>query len=82
MKGAFDYNGDPDFIRQQIALWSPSDVAGYDRFMATTKAIFEKGFLELADKPFLTVWDMLKVAPDLIKLQSHKTVYKYAARNL
>lgn len=76
----FDYNGDPDFIRQQIAMWNPDDIAGYERFMATTHAIFRKGFLELADKPFLSVWDMLKVAPDLIKLQSHKTVYKYASQ--
>jgi phytoene desaturase len=76
----FDYNGDPDFIRQQIALWNPDDVANYDRFMATTKAIFEKGFVELADKPFLSIWDMVKIIPDLLKLQSHKTVYNYAAQ--
>jgi phytoene desaturase len=76
----FDYNGDPDFIRQQIALWNPDDVANYDRFMATTKAIFQKGFVELADKPFLNLWDMVKIIPDLIKLQSHKTVYNYAAQ--
>jgi phytoene desaturase len=76
----FDYNGDPDFIRQQIALWSPNDVVNYDRFMATTKAIFQKGFIELADKPFLSLWDMVKIIPDLVKLQSHKTVYNYAAQ--
>jgi phytoene desaturase len=76
----FDYNGDPDFIRRQIALWNAADVAGYDRFMATTKAIFEKGFVELADKPFLNLWDMVKIIPDLVKLQSHKTVYNYAAQ--
>ena len=76
----FDYNGDPDFIRQQIALWNPADVANYDRFVATTKAIFQKGFVELADKPFLNLWDMIKIIPDLVKLQSHKTVYNYAAQ--
>ncbi|MFO7537311.1 MAG: phytoene desaturase [Chloroflexota bacterium] len=76
----FDYNGDPDFIRQQIAMWSPEDVANYERFVATTKAIFQKGFVELADKPFLNLWDMVKIIPDLVKLQSHKTVYNYAAQ--
>jgi phytoene desaturase len=76
----FDYNGDPDFIAEQIRRWSPEDVDGYARFMATTKDIFQKGFVELADKPFLTVGDMLKVAPDLIKLRSHQTVYNYASR--
>ncbi len=76
----FDYNGDPDFIHEQIRQRSPEDVEGYKRFMETTKPIFEKGFVELADKPFLKFWDMMKVAPDLIKMESYKSVYAYAAQ--
>lgn len=79
-KRSFDYNNDAQFIYDQIAQWNPADVEGYKRFMATTKAIFEKGFVELADKPFLHFTDMLKVAPDLIKLQSYKSVYQYASQ--
>jgi phytoene desaturase len=48
--------------------------------MATTRAIFQKGFVELADKPFLNFTDMLKVAPDLIKMQSYRSVYSYLAQ--
>jgi len=76
----FDYNGDESFILDQIAQWNPADREGYRRFMSTTKAIFEKGFVELADKPFLHFTDMLKVAPDLIKMQSYLSVYRYAAQ--
>ncbi|MCB0155000.1 MAG: phytoene desaturase, partial [Anaerolineae bacterium] len=76
----FDYNGDEEFILNQIEQWNPADKAGYQKFMSTTKAIFQKGFVELADKPFLSVWDMLKVAPDLIKLQSYLSVYRYASQ--
>ncbi|MFN2189992.1 MAG: phytoene desaturase [Candidatus Promineifilaceae bacterium] len=77
---SFDYNDDPSFIDQQIAGRSPSDIEGYHRFMDSTKAIFEKGFVELADKPFLTVKDMLRVAPDLIRLQSYRSVYGYVSK--
>jgi phytoene desaturase len=76
----FDYNDNPAFIHSEIEKWSPADVSGYDRFMKTTKAIFQKGFVELADQPFLTLPDMLRVAPDLIKLKSHQSVYKYASK--
>ncbi|MBN1934914.1 MAG: phytoene desaturase, partial [Anaerolineae bacterium] len=76
---AFNYNGDPDFILSQIDQWAPEDRDGYQRFIATTKPIFEKGFAELADQPFLKFGDMLRIAPDLIKLQSYKTVYQYVA---
>jgi phytoene desaturase len=73
----FDYNGDSDFILSQIEQWNSADKEGYLRFRNTTKAIFQKGFVELADKPFLSIWDMIKIIPDLVKLQSHKTVYNY-----
>ena len=77
---AFDYNDDPEFIADQIRQWNPSDADGYHRFMQSTQAIFQKGFVELADQPFLTVGDMLRVAPDLIRLQSHKSVYRYVSQ--
>lgn len=76
----FDYNDDSDFIAGQIRDRNPDDVDGYSRFMQSTQAIFQKGFTELADKPFLQVGDMLKVAPDLIRLQSHKSVYRYVSQ--
>jgi len=76
----FDYNDDTDFIHGEIEKWNPADVSGYDRFMSTTKAIFQKGFVELADKPFLSLADMLRVAPDLIRLKSHQSVYGYASQ--
>lgn len=75
----FDYNGDEAFTLGEIDKWNPSDKEGYLKFIQTTKAIFDKGFVELADKPFLKISDMLKVAPDLIKLKSYKSVYQYVS---
>lgn len=76
----FDYNGDHDFVLNEIEQWNPDDKEGYTKFLKTTEAIFQKGFVELADQPFLSLWDMLKVVPDLIRLQSHKTVFNYIAQ--
>jgi phytoene desaturase len=74
-----DYNSDPAFIADQIRKWNPADVEGYQRFMATTQDIYQKGFVELADRPFLHFSDMLRVAPDLIRLQSYRNVYPYVS---
>ena len=76
----FDYNGDENFILDQIATRNPNDREGYQKFMHSTQAIFQKGFVELADKPFLSLMDMLKVAPDLIKMQSYKSVHGYVSQ--
>lgn len=76
----FDYNDNHDFILSEIEKRNPADKEGYTAFLKTTKAIFEKGFIDLADQPFLSVMDMVKVVPDLIKLQSQKTVYGYVSQ--
>jgi phytoene desaturase len=77
---AFDYNRDESFILEQISRWNPSDGPGYQRFMDTTEQIFNKGFVELADQPFLHATDMVRVAPDLIRLQSYRSVYSYVSQ--
>lgn len=76
----FDYNGDHNFVLSEIERWNPKDKKGYTQFLESTRAIFQKGFVELADKPFLNFWDMIKVMPDFIRLQSHKTVFKYISQ--
>ncbi|MEX0721228.1 MAG: phytoene desaturase [Balneolaceae bacterium] len=76
----FDYNNDHAFTLSEIEKQNPADIPGYEKFLSTTKAIFNKGFIELADQPFLKFKDMLKVAPDLIRLQSYKTVFKYISQ--
>lgn len=76
---SFDYNNDPDFIHDQIRQWNPDDVENYQRFIRSTKEIFTKGFVELADAPFSRVSDMLRVAPDLIRLKSYQSVYRYVS---
>ncbi len=76
---SFDYNGDHDFILQQIERWNPADKAGYDRFIRSTRQIFETG-MALIDKPFLHVSDMIKVVPDLVRLQSYRSVYGYVSQ--
>ena len=36
----FDYSGDPEAMRAEVARFAPADVAGYERFMAMSEAIF------------------------------------------
>jgi phytoene desaturase len=76
----FDYDGDLDSTLSEIARWNPDDRQGYQDFLQSTRAIFQKGFVDLVDYPFLHFSDMLKVAPDLIRLQSYKSVYAYVSK--
>ena len=75
----FRYTGRHDEIIAQIRAFNPADVAGYERFATEARDIFRTGFA-LIDKPFLRVRDMLRVAPDLIRLQSWQSVAGFVNR--
>lgn len=69
----FHYNDDEQALIDQIRAFNPADVAGYRRFYQASQAVFEKG-LPLMTQPFLSPVDMLRVAPDMVQLQSLQTV--------
>lgn len=71
----FDYSGDPEQVRAEIARFAPGDIAGYDRYMQASEAIYRVGFEQLGDVPFTTIWDMAKIVPDMVRLGSYRTVY-------
>ncbi|GIW03984.1 MAG: phytoene dehydrogenase [Thermomicrobiales bacterium] len=79
---AVDYTGHREQMHAAIRSLSahPEDVSGYDAFVAQTERIFAKGFMELATKPFLSLRDMLVIVPDLLRLQSYRTVYGLVSR--
>lgn len=76
----FDYQGDPDRMRAEVARVSPEDVAGYERFVKTSQEIFDIGFEKLAHVPFGSWVDMAKIVPQMVKLQSYRTVYGLVSR--
>ncbi len=76
----FDYTGDEAEIIEQIKKFDPADVPGYLKFVEKSRAIFERAFIDLADQPFSSIADMIKVAPDLIRLRSQETVYRLVSR--
>jgi phytoene desaturase len=75
----FDYTGDAEAMKREVAKFSPDDVEGYERFVLESKRIFKVGFEELAHVSFANFWDMAKIIPQMMKLKSYKTVYSMVA---
>ncbi|MBX2800288.1 MAG: phytoene desaturase [Myxococcales bacterium] len=76
----FDYDGDPEHTREQIRAIEPADLDGYERFHAAAKAIFERGFLELGYTHFGDVPSMIKVVPDLLRLDAVRNLFRFTSR--
>jgi phytoene desaturase len=79
-KTYFDYDGDPDNTRAQIAAIEPDDLPGYERFHLAAEAIFRRGFLELGYTHFDDIGTMLRVAPDLFKLDAVRTLFSFTSK--
>ncbi|GGA68244.1 phytoene desaturase [Nitratireductor aestuarii] len=71
----FHYADDQEALDRQIAAKSPQDVEGYRRFLAYSNDLYREGYEKLGTVPFLNVGSMLKVAPQLLRLESYRSVY-------
>ncbi|WP_419912340.1 phytoene desaturase [Hoeflea sp.] len=75
----FDYTNDQVSLDQQIAQKSPKDVDGYKRFLAYSGEVYREGYEKLGAVPFLSFRDMIRAAPQLIRLESYRSVYSKVA---
>ncbi len=72
----FDYRGEQEKLEAEIAKFSPEDVKGYRRFCDYSEKVFDRAFTDLAAHSFDRFNEMIKVAPDLIRLRAEQSVFK------
>ncbi|MFG1419031.1 phytoene desaturase [Xanthobacter sp. V0B-10] len=77
---SFDYVNDQASLDAQIRSFAPEDVEGYRNFLAYSQQVFEEGYLKLGAVPFLHFSDMLRAAPQLLRLQAWRSVYSMVAK--
>lgn len=77
---SFDYDGQAESMAAQIQRISPDDVKGYEAFAAYARRVFDAGYTELAHTPFLRFADMVRVAPELVRLRADRSVYGAVSR--
>lgn len=73
--GHLDCMADQAAMRAEVMRIAPDDLAGYEAFMRLSEDIYRIGFEKLGHVPFDHFKDMLKVAPDLVRLRGDRSVY-------
>jgi phytoene desaturase len=76
----FDYSADSRSLEDQIRQKSPGDLEGYERFLTYSEKVFHEGYEKLVHVPFLNLWSMVTVAPQLIQLQAFRSVYSMVSK--
>jgi phytoene desaturase len=70
----FDYSGDAERMRAEVARIHPPDAAAYDRFMAEADRCYRIGFEELGATAFDTLGDLAAALPALVKMRSWRSI--------
>lgn len=76
----FDYSADPEAMEREIARFNPDDVEGFKQLLSVSERTYKIGFEGLVSVSFHSVWTMIKILPDLISTQFHRTVYGLVSR--
>ena len=76
----FNYTGDAAAMRAEVARFAPGDLDGYEAFMRASEATYKVGFEQLGHVDFGSWTTMARVVPDLVRLESYRTVYGLVAK--
>jgi len=78
----FDYSGNAATMRAEIARFCPSDLPGYERFMAEADLACRLGFEELGGVAFDSIWDMIAALPSMLRMKAWRSIYSLVAAHI
>lgn len=78
----FDYSGDADQMRAQVAALAPGDVEGYEEFLRKGERAYKLGYLDLGQIPFNNVTDLIKAVPNMLRMQGLRSLHSLVASHV
>ncbi len=76
----FEYTGSAEAMRREVARFAPEDVPGYEALVEASERIFGIGFEQLAHVPFGRLGDMARIVPQMVQLESYRSVLGYVSQ--
>jgi len=76
----FNYTGDPEKMREEVAKFAPSDLPGYEKFLKEAEKCYKLGFEDLSAVAFTNLVDLIKALPSMIKMKAWESIYQLVAR--
>ena len=77
----FDYNGDPEHMRREVARFAPEDLAGYERFLQDAEKCRQLGFEGMGSTAFDKVSDLLRAIPDFLRMGAWRSLHTLVAKH-
>ena len=78
----FDYNGDAEHMRAEVARFEPADLPGYERFLQDAERCKTLGFEGMGDMAFDKITDLLAAIPDFMRMGAWRSLYSLVAKHI
>jgi phytoene desaturase len=75
----FDYSGDAERMRAEVARFSPQDLPRYERFLEEAARCYQLGFVELGSIAYNTVGDLLAAVPKMMRMRGWRSIHQMVA---
>ena len=76
----FNYTGDLERMKSEVAKFSPRDLPGYLRFLDEAEKCYKLAFEDLGAVAFQSVNDLIKATPNLVKMRAWNSLYSLVAK--
>jgi len=73
---------DAEAMRAEIQRFRPAELAGYEAYLAESKRCYDTGFVEMVDRPFLSLASMARALPDLVKRRAERSVHALVSKHI
>jgi phytoene desaturase len=74
----FDYSGDAQRMRDEVARFCKADLPGYERFLEEAARCYQLGFIELGTIAYNTIGDLVGAVPNIIRMKGWRSIYRMA----
>ena len=78
----FDYSGDPEHMRAEVARFNPADVPGFERLVKDSDIAFREGFERCGPMAFDHLGHLVGALPAMVKMRAWETVWQRVKRHL
>jgi phytoene desaturase len=72
----FDYSGDAQRMRDEVARFSPADLPHYERFLVEAAKCYQLGFEELGSIAYNTVGDLIRAVPNMARMRGWRSIHQ------
>lgn len=78
----FDYSGDQDRMRAEVARFNPADLPGYERLVRAADIAYEEGFVKLGPVAFDNIGHLVGALPNMVRMRGWQSIWQLVCKHL